>query len=170
MKPLELEFQLSDREFERAWIAEYFRRPSGALRTLAGPLVAALGLFVATRATDGGGRSAGALLVALGLWQLARAFVLARALVGKRRATGAASRTMRVHLDDAGIAVSDGKKETRVPWDGVTGAGRGGDYVWFEVRGSARGTIPLRAIADPAALESIFRDRGKWAGPRNARG
>ena len=71
---------------------------------------------------------------------------------------------MRVRVDDSGVHVSDGAKETQLGWDAITAAGRGNGYVWFEVRGSARGTIPTRVIGDEPALVEVFRARGAWRG------
>jgi hypothetical protein len=160
---LSYEFRLSDREFERAWLAEYFRRPGLArLRVLLGPAIAIFGINLIRGASDRVGVAIGVVAILLGVWHVARPFVIVRAAVRHRRKTGAAERTMRVRVGEEGIAISDGVKETRLPWDQVTGAGRASEYVWFEVRRSARATIPLGAIGDVAALEQAFRARGKW--------
>ncbi|MDQ3035105.1 MAG: hypothetical protein M3Y87_22050 [Myxococcota bacterium] len=156
------EFQLSDRDFRQAWLAEYFRRPGlGLFRVIAGPAFIVVGLQM-LRGDDPMGRGIGIAAILLGVWHLVRPFVLVRAMVRRRRASGAADARMRVSVDGSGIAVSDGKKETRLGWDAITGAGRGRDYFWFEIRKSARGTIPLRAVGDEAALTELFQSRGKW--------
>ncbi len=156
------DFQLNDSEFSRAWLTEYFRRPGlGLLRVLAGPLFVFIGLEM-TRGPAGMGRGVGVAAIVLGIWHVLRPFVLVRALVRRRRASGATSAQMRVAIEDAGIRVSDGNKETRFPWDAITAAGRGKDYVWFEIRRSVRGTIPLRVVKDEARLIEWFQSRGKW--------
>jgi hypothetical protein len=156
------EFHLDDTEFSQAWLAEYFRRPGlGLLRVLAGPAFILIGLEM-MRGPEAMGRGIGVAAIVLGVWHLLRPFVLVRSLVRRRRASGASGARMRVTVEDAGIRVSDGSKETRFPWDSITAAGRGRDYVWFEIRRSARGTIPLRVVKDEAKLIESFRSRGKW--------
>ena len=156
------EFQLSDREFRQAWLAEYFRRPGlGLFRVIAGPAFVAIGLSM-LRGEELFARGIGVAAIVLGVWHVVKPFVLASAMVRQRRASGASDARMRVRVDDGGITVSDGKKATRLAWDTITGAGRGRDYVWFEIRRSARGTIPLRAVRDEAALIELFRARQKW--------
>lgn len=156
------EFQLDDREFKEAWLAEYFRRPGlGLLRLLAGPAFILIG-FEMTRGPEVMGRGIGVAAIVLGVWHLVRPFVLVRALVRRRRASGASSARMRVAVEETGIRVSDGSKETRFSWDAITAAGRGRNYVWFEIRRSTRGTIPLRVLNDEATLIESFRSRGKW--------
>lgn len=157
------EFELTDDEFRRAWLAEYFRRPgAAALRVVVGMVFLGLGIRMATGAPEATGRAIGIAAVVLGIWHLVRPFVMVRAVLRHRRESGAAARRMRVRVGSSGVAISDGQKETEVGWDSITAAGRGKDYVWFEVRGSARGTIPLRAVGDEAALIEAFRERGKW--------
>lgn len=157
------EFELTDDEFRRAWLAEYFRRPGAAvLRIVVGIVFAGMGIQMAAGAPEATGRVIGVAAVALGLWHLARPFVMVRAILRHRRESGAAARRMRVAVGDAGITVDDGRTETALGWDSITAAGRGKDYVWFEVRGSARGTIPLRAVGDEGALVEAFRTHGKW--------
>lgn len=159
---MNFEFQLSDQEFRQAWLAEYFRRPGlGLFRVIAGPAFVAIGVSMA-RGDDLFGRGIGVAAIVLGVWHVVKPFVLASAMVRKRRAIGAADAKMRVRVDGSGIRVSDGKRETQLAWDAITAAGRGRDYVWFEIRRSARGTIPLRAIADEAALVELFRTHEKW--------
>lgn len=161
---LSFEFQLSDREFSRAWLTEYFRRPGlGLFRAVAGPTILVFGFQIARDAHDTFGRAIGVLAMALGLWHVVRPFVLVRAHVKKRRESGAAQATMRVRVDESGVRVGDGNKETRLGWDAITAAGKSADYVWFEIRRSARGTIPLRAVGErEAELIEAFRARGKW--------
>ncbi len=157
------EFQLSDREFRRAWLTEYFRRPGvGALRVLLGPAVVIVGIQLARTATITSSRVVAAVAIAFGAWHIVRPLAIVWMLVRRRRASGASDATMQVTIDALGVAVSDGKNETKLRWDAVTAAGRGHDYVWFEIRGSSRATIPLRAVSDEAALTEAFRSRSKW--------
>ena len=157
------EFELRDDEFRRAWLAEYFRRPgAAALRVVIGIVFIGLGIHMAQGAPEMVGRAIGTAAIVLGMWHLARPFLMVRAILRQRRESGAAARRMRVRVGEAGISVSDGQKESELAWDTITAAGRGNGYVWFEVRGSARGTIPLRAVGDEAALIEAFRTRGKW--------
>jgi hypothetical protein len=114
------------------------------------------------RSAEVGTRAIGVLMVGFGLWQVLRPLLLVALRIRERRARGAATTTIRIRIDDRGIAVSDGTRESVYGWERVTGAGRGQDYVWFEVGGAARGTIPLRVVEDEAALVAIFRRRGKW--------
>lgn len=159
---MKYEFQLSDQEFSRAWLAEFFRRPGlGLFRVLAGPVFVAVGVQM-VRGDELFARGIGVAAILLGVWHVLRPFVLVRAMVGQRRKTGAAESTIRLDVGENGIVVSDGAKETRLGWDAITGAGRGRDYVWFEIRKAARGTIPLRAVDDEQALIETFRSRGKW--------
>lgn len=160
------EFQLSDREFARAWIAEYFRRSGiGRLRVIAGPAMVFIGWRMYAGAHEGVGRGIAIAAILFGLWHVARPWVLAWMLVRRRRRSGAAGRAMRVTVDPGlGITVGDGGgRETRFGWDQVTRAGRGSDYVWFELARGVRGTIPSRAIPDEAALVEVFRSRSKWS-------
>lgn len=157
------EFQLSDREFSRAWLAEYFRRPGlNRLRVVVGPAIAIFGIQLFRSAHDTGGRFIAGVAIVLGLWHMVRPLAIVAMMLHQRRKTGAAQAPMRLTVDELGIEVSDGKKETRLRWADVTGAGRGSEYVWFEIRGASRGTIPLRAVPDESALVEAFRSRGKW--------
>jgi hypothetical protein len=159
---VEYEFELSDAEFRRAWLAEYFRRSALArLRAVAGPLIALVGAHW-VRAGDHGLRVFGGLAILFGLWHIAKPFLVAEAWVRRRRMRGAASATIRVRIDGEGIRVSDGAKETRYGWNRVRAAGRGRDYVWFEVAGGARATIPLRAVPDEPALVAVLRRHTRW--------
>ncbi|AKF04618.1 hypothetical protein [Sandaracinus amylolyticus] len=159
------EFELTDEEFRRAWLAEYFRRPAlPILRGLAGLVLIGLGIQTSQGATELTARGIGMAAIVLGMWQLLRPFLLVRALLRARRDKGAASQRMRVRIDESGVGVSDGAKETQLDWGAITAAGRGKGYVWFEVRGSARGTIPTRVIDDDAALVEVFTRHGTWRG------
>lgn len=160
------EFQLSDREFARAWIAEYYRRPGLArLRVIAGPAIVLLGARMHAHAADASGRAIALAAIAFGIWQIVRPWVIAWALVRRRRKSGVASRSMRVCVDPGfGITVGDGEKEGRFGWDRVIAAGKGAGYVWFELATGSRGTIPSRAIPNEAALVEVLRSRSKWRG------
>ena len=164
--PLSSEFRLSDAEFRRAWLTEYLRRPGFArLRLFLGPAIALFGARALGAAHDGEGRLVGMLAVAFGVWQVARPWLLVSSMLRRRRQLGSAEQPLVVTLDDAGIAVFDGTRDTRLPWKAVTAAGRGRDYVWFEVRGATRATIPLRAVKDEAGLVDALRTRTAWQGP-----
>ena len=114
-------------------------------------------------APEGVGRGIAIAAMLFGLWHVMRPWAIAWMLVRRRRKSGGASKSMRVTVDPGlGITVGEGGRETRFGWDQVTKAGRGSDYLWFELARGVRGTIPVRAIPDEAALVEVFRSRSKW--------
>ncbi len=163
MKPgsHELEFELTDREFRRAWLAEYYRRPGArAFRLLAGPILFTVGAIVLRDAEGTQGRAFGAIALVYGVHHALRPFLLSALVVRRRRKLGL--RKYRLTIDDGGIAISDGKGTSHVAWSDVTASGRGDGYLWYEVRSSARATIPVRAMPDPEAIEGVFRRFGRF--------
>ncbi|HBQ16145.1 MAG TPA: hypothetical protein DEF51_35105 [Myxococcales bacterium] len=161
--PQTYRFALTDGEYRRAWIREYYRRPGARmLRLLAGPLIALLGVGMLARAPRLFERGMGVVALFFGLYLLFKPLLLANALVRRRQRTGMAERELEVTLRAEGIRIDDGKIRTNLPWDEVRAAGRGPDYVWYEMKGGSRATIPLRAVDDLEALEALLRDKTSW--------
>ncbi len=154
----ELEFELTDREFKRSWLAEYYRRPGfRSFRILAGPVILTVGAMMVRDAHDTSGRIAGAIAVVYGAYHALRPFLLSTLVVRRRRKLGVGR--YRLTVDDGGIRISDGKGSTQVSWTDVSASGVGDGYLWYEVRKSARATIPFRAMTDREGVEATFR---KW--------
>lgn len=161
--PQTFRFTLTDAEYRRAWIREYYRRPGArVLRLLAGPLLAMLGVGMIARAPDLFERGMGVVALLFGLYLVFKPLLLANALVRRRQQSGMADRELEVSLRKEGVRIDDGKVRTNLPWDEVRAAGRGPDYVWYEMKGGSRATIPLRAVEDVEALEALLRDRTEW--------
>ena len=162
LTPQVYRFSLSDREYRRAWVREYYRRPgSRLLRIVLGPFFAMVGVAL-VRSTELFTRGMGVATVLLGLWVTLKPLLAANTLVRHRRATGRGDVTFEITLHRQGIRIDDGKVRTELPWDEVISAGRSPDYFWYEVRGGSRATIPLRVVEDPAALEALLRERTTW--------
>ena len=154
----QLEFELTDAEFRQSWLAEYYRRPGfRSFRILLGPVVATIGAMMLRDAHQTSGRAIGAIAVVYGVYHTIRPFLLSMLVVRRRRKLGL--RRYRVTLDETGIEIGDGKGASRIPWKDVSASGLGASYLWYEVRKSARATIPFRAMEDRAAIEATFR---KW--------
>lgn len=156
-----VEFELTDREFRKSWLAEYYRRPGLRwFRILAGPVVLVVGAIMLRDAHDVGGRAAGSVAVVYGVFHALRPFFLSALVMRRRRKLG--RRKYRVTLDDAGIGISDGKQSSQVPWADVTASGPGDGYVWYELRKSARAILPFRAMPDREAIIETFRKKGRY--------
>ena len=106
----------------------------------------------------------GGVCVVFGLYYALKPLLAARMLTRRRRASGRADREIEVTLDHRGVVIGHGEVSTRLGWDEVVAAGRGPSYVWYELRGGQRATIPLRAVEDPDALVEILRARTEWVG------
>jgi hypothetical protein len=157
----ELEFELTDREFRRSWLAEYYRRPGfRSFRIFAGPVVFTAGAMMLRDAHEPSGRAAGAVALVYGVYHALRPFLLVMLVMRRRRKLG--QRKYRLTIDEGGIAISDGKGSSQIPWKDVSASGLGDGYLWYEVRKSARATIPFRAMADRRELESMFREWGHF--------
>jgi hypothetical protein len=157
----ELEFELTESEFRRSWLAEYYRRPGLRwFRILAGPVVFTVGAILLRDAHDTSGRAAGAVALVYGVFHALRPFLLSALVLRKRRKLG--RKTYRLTLDAKGIGISDGKGTSVIAWADVSASGLGRDYLWYEVRKSARATIPFRAMGDRRAVEALFLEWGHF--------
>lgn len=157
-------FTLSDEEFGRAWLREYYRRPGWRVtRVLGGPLVIGLGVFM-VRSADLFTRAIGVAAMVLGLWYGLKPLLAAHLMKRRRRESGRSEVELEVTLSDQGLRIDDGKVRTELGWDEVRSAGRGDGYVWYELRGGSRATIPSRAVDDREALERMLREHTEWVG------
>lgn len=158
----EFEFDLSDRELARAWVREHFARQPLVRRALA-PAFLVLGVVWLARAAEGGQRAMGLLAVAFGAYLILRPFLEASRAVRLRRAV---PRGEHVHLvfDAVGLTLYRASKSLHFPWKEVTAAGLRDDYVWYEVRGAHRATIPLRVVDQRAEFEAFLRSKTSWKG------
>ncbi|HJL15484.1 MAG TPA: hypothetical protein RMH99_07515 [Sandaracinaceae bacterium LLY-WYZ-13_1] len=164
MTRLRYRFSLSDEEFRRAWLAEYYRRPGWrGLRILGGPAFVALGI-VMVRSPELFTRVMGGVAILFGVYYAAKPWLMARALTRRRRASGRADVALELTLGPRGIRIDDGHVRTDLPWDEITAAGEGRGYVWYEIGGGSRATIPLRVVDDPDALRAWLRERTEWKG------
>lgn len=158
-------FRLSDEEFSRAWLREYYRRPGWrGFRVAGGPMIAALGLAAMVRAADTFTLLMGGLAVLLGVWLTVKPWLAASMIRKQRQAAGRAEEPITLTLSDSGLTIDNGRTRTELSWSDVSASGRGPDYVWYAIGGGARATIPLRAVDDPAALEELLRRRARWRG------
>lgn len=164
MASLTYRFTLSDEEFRRAWLAEYFRRPGWrSLRILGGPAFVGLGV-VLLQSEAVFQRVMGVVAVLFGLYYAAKPWLAARALTAQRRRSGRADVELEVTFHPRGVRIDDGKVRTELPWREVTAAGLGRGYVWYEVSGSSRATVPLRVVDDLEALVAMLREHTAWKG------
>lgn len=160
---LEYSFTLSDEEFGRAWLREYYRRPGWrVLRIAGGPALMLFGASMIVRAPDLFSRAMGVCAVLLGLWYATKPLLARRLLTRHRRESGRADAEIGLTLSDDGVAIDHAGVRTELDWSDVTAAGRGPDYVWYEIGRGARATIPLRAVDDVDALESLLRRHTAW--------
>ncbi len=157
-------FTLSDDEFARAWLREYYRRPGWRVfRVAFGPAVAILGVAM-VRGDALFNRAMGIAAILLGAWYALKPFLAARMIRNARHKSGRSDLAIELRLSDRGVRIDDGHKRTDLAWEDVTAAGRGPDYVWYEIGRGARATIPLRAVDDLDALEALLREKTAWAG------
>ena len=164
MTELHYRFRIADAEFRRAWLTEYFRRPGWrAARIVMGPGLVVLGAS-SLRGPAGFNRIMGGVCVALGLYYALKPFLAAWILTKRRRESGQAESEIGVTLDEVGVLIEQREIRTRLDWDGITRAGRGRGYIWYELRGGTRATIPLRAVEDEAMLVAHFEAHTEWVG------
>jgi hypothetical protein len=155
-------FTLSDEEFRRAWLAEYYRRPGWrSLRILGGPAFVALGVMM-VRSDAVFQRVMGVVAILFGVYYALKPLLAARALTAQRRRSGRADVELEVTLHGRGVRIDDGKVRTELPWHEVTAAGMGRGYVWYEVRGGSRATIPLRVVDELDPLVEMLRRHTEW--------
>lgn len=165
MASLTYRFTLSDAEFRRAWLAEYYRRPGWrSLRVLGGPALVALGVTM-VRSDAVFQRVMGVVAILFGLYYAAKPLLAARMLTAERRRSGRADLELEVTFHGRGVCIDDGKVRTELPWQEITAAGMGKGYVWYEISGGSRATIPLRVVEDLDALVEVLRERTAWQGP-----
>lgn len=157
-------FVLSDDEFARAWLREYYRRPGWKTwRIIGGPCFIALGLAM-MRGEELLSRGMGIAAIVLGLWYALKPLLAARMLREQRRKSGRSDVELEVKVHGGGIRIDDGKVKREIPWEQVARAGATRDYVWYELRGGSRATIPLRVVEDPTALRAELRRHTTWEG------
>ncbi|MFK7987971.1 MAG: hypothetical protein AB8I08_18270 [Sandaracinaceae bacterium] len=162
---LSYRFRLSDGEFRRVWLTEYYRRPGWrSVRIVAGPALVALGIS-SLRAGDLFNRVMGGVCVAFGLYYALKPFLAAWMLTKQRKQSGVADQEIGVTFTPEGVEIDQGGARTELGWDDVRAAGSGARYVWYELNRGARATIPMSAIDDPAALEALLREHTEWVGP-----
>lgn len=162
--PFSYRYRLGDDELRRAWIREYYRRPGWrGLRIFGGPAFVALGVMMGS-GTDPFMRGMGIVTVLFGVYYVLKPWLGARAMLRARRAAGLHEREFAVRIDRKGIEIDDGRVRTRFAWSEVECAGRTTEYVWYQVRGGHRATIPLRVIDDRDALTAFLQRNTRWAG------
>jgi hypothetical protein len=161
---MRFEFVQTHREFAAAWLAEYYRAPRwGTIRVLGGPALAFFGWRLsALRQGDWLGL-VGSLILGYGVYYACKPLVRVGLLVRRRHKLGGNRTTIVVEIGDEEVSIVSGRAETRFGWDRIRCAGWRSRYLWLEV-GGARAIVPARAIADRAAVEEIFRAKGKWVG------
>ena len=160
--PKTYRFTLTDRDFARAWLTEYYRRPGWRLlRFGAGPAIVALGWSM-TSGPTALTRGMGWVAIAFGVYYALKPLLGCWMMVRRRRASGRSELSLEVQIGSRGVRIDDGKVRTQLGWDQVSSAGRGRDYFWYELRGGARATIPLGAVDDAAELEATLREHTRW--------
>ncbi|MBI4701544.1 MAG: hypothetical protein HY744_10350 [Deltaproteobacteria bacterium] len=159
---MRFEFCQSHGEFAYAWLVEYYRASRwGALRLLGGPALAYVGWRLHVVHRGQWPALLGALALGYGIYYALKPLLRVLLIVRQRRRLRVSEHPMVVEMTDAGIAMRAGSAESRLGWDRVAAAGRRSGYFWLELAGGARVVIPLRAIADRAALERLLREQGK---------
>ena len=159
---LSYRFALSDDEYARAWLREYYRRPGWRVwRVVGGPCFILLGLGL-TRSEELVSRIVGGAAIVMGLWYALKPLLGARLLRDQRARTGRAHVELEVRLDASGIRIDDGKVKQQIAWPDVVRAGASKEYVWYELRGGSRATIPLRVVDEPGALRELLRVHTRW--------
>jgi len=155
-------FVLSDEEFGSAWLREYYRRPGWKTwRVIGGPCFFALGLAMSTSGellTKG----VGIATALLGVWYGVKPFLARRLLTAQRRKAGHSDLQLELRLNREGIRIDDGNVRKQIPWSDVVRAGESKDYVWYELSGGSRATIPRRVIDDLDALRDELRENASW--------
>lgn len=162
---LSYRFRLSDGEFRRVWLTEYYRRPGWrAVRIVAGPALIALGIS-SLRADDLFNQVMGGVCAAFGLYYALKPFLAAWMLAKQRQKSGVADQEIGVTFGPDGVEIDQGNTRTELGWEDIAAAGSGVRYLWYELKRGARATIPMSAIDDPAALEALLREHTEWVGP-----
>ncbi|MBX3275049.1 MAG: hypothetical protein KF729_32590 [Sandaracinaceae bacterium] len=155
-------FALSDDEYARAWLREYYRRPGWRVwRVVGGPCFILLGLGL-TRSEELVSRIVGGAAIVMGLWYALKPLLGARMLRDRRAKSGRAKVELEVRVGPSGIRIDDGTVKQEIAWPDVVRAGASKEYVWYELRGGSRATIPLRVVEDPIALRELLRAHTRW--------
>ncbi len=160
---MRFEFILTDREFVRAWLAEYYLGSKRAvLRIFGGPALALFGWRLHVLYRGSPLAIVGVLGIGYGIYFALKPLLQVALELRKRRRLGAGSIATVVELDDDGIHIQSGAATADFAWERIARAGQRLDYLWFETHQGTKGTIPLRAVSDQQALEQRFREQGKW--------
>ena len=157
-------FVLSDAEFGRAWLREYYRRPGWRLwRVIGGPCFVALG-FAMSRSAEPLTMGMGIASIAFGIFYAVRPWMASKAMVAHRRKGGRSGVEIQLSLHRGGIRIDDGKVQKEIAWEHIASSGETPEYVWYELAGGNRATIPLRVVDDVGALREKLAAHTKWAG------
>jgi len=163
-RTLTYRFVLSDEEFGRAWLREYYRRPGWrAWRIIGGPCFVALGIAM-SRSAESFTVGMGIASVVLGLWYVVKPWIAMRATVAQRRKGGRSGVEIELRLHREGIRIDDGKVRKEIPWEDILTSGMASEYVWYELAGGNRATIPLRVVDDIDALREKLAAHTRWSG------
>ncbi len=167
---MQIRYRMTAVEFASAWLAEYFAaRPWGPSRALGGPALVGLGFAIRASSLPafgpGGGdwaRGFGTFSVFYGGYYALKPFLFALWLFASRRRKPADE--VQIDLDEGQVLIRDSTASSTLDWNAIQGVGRRRRHVWLELPGPRRIVIPLRAVGDPAALESLLREKQKWRG------
>jgi len=155
-------FVLSDDEFGTAWLREYYRRPGWKTwRFIGGPCFIALGMSMST-SSELLTKGVGLATALMGVWYALKPFLARRLLTKQRRRSGHSDVELELRLDRAGVRIDDGKVRKQIPWSDVVRAGESKAYVWYELKGGSRATIPRRVIDDFDALRTKLTENTSW--------
>lgn len=162
-RDLSYRFVLSNDEFAHAWIREYYRRPGFRVwRVVGGPIFFGVGVAMSLGRGDLLMRAMGWLTALLGVWYTIKPLLAMWAMRAHRIKSGRADVELQLTLHRDGIRIGDDKVDTEIPWEEVTQAGETRHYVWYELCGGSRGTIPIRVVDDLDALRSLLGERARW--------
>lgn len=157
-------FVLSDGEFGRAWLREYYRRPGWrAWRVIGGPCFVALGIAM-SRSAERFTMGMGIVSIVFGIFYLVRPWIAMKAMVAHRKKGGRSGVEIELRLHRDGIGIDDGKVRKEIPWGDIIASGETSEYVWYELAGGNRATIPLRVVSDIDALRATLGAHTKWSG------
>ena len=163
-RTLTYRFTLTDDEYGRMWLREYYRRPGWRVwRVIGGPCFVLLGLAM-VRGSELFTMGMGVVSIVFGLWYAVRPWIAMKAMVEERRRRGGGRSEIEVRLHRDGVRVDDGKAKREIPWEDIVRSGEGPGYVWYELKGGSRATIPERVVDDGDALREKLREHTDWVG------
>ncbi len=163
-RTLTYRFVLSDDEFGSAWLREYYRRPGWrSWRIIGGPVFMALGIAMSSSA-ELLTRGVGVATAVMGVWYALKPLIARRLLTAQRRKSGHSDVELELRIDRDGIRIDDGRVRKQISWGDVVRAGESRDYVWYELGGGSRATIPRRVIDDLDALRAKLTENTAWEG------